>query len=81
MVESKDLILGIISFGMTLYGAASKDLIVLTGGIATLFITIYLNLDTMQGDIKELKAQINTTKELNKIWQRLDKLENEKNKK
>ena len=80
MVDTKDIVLGIIGISVSIYGGQLKDLLVVVSGILILILTIWLNLREQEEDINILKAQINTQRELNKISIRMDAFENEINK-
>ena len=67
MVDSRDILLGIIGLIGTVYGGIKKDLTTIVIGVATLFLAIQLKLSEQEEDIKILKAQINTQNELKRI--------------
>ena len=71
-MESKEIILGIIGVGISVYGGRQQDLFAMVGGFLLLFLAIYLVLDKQEEEIRILNAQINTKDELNRLWRRLD---------
>lgn len=77
MVNLTDIILGITGFGLSFYGGAFDDLFLVVSGVLILILTIYLKIESQESDIQILNAQINTKSELDKIWRRLDNLEND----
>ena len=77
MVDTKDILLGFVGLILTAYGGFEKDIIPTIIGMILLFLTIQLNLQEQEEDIKILKAQINTQNELKKIREEMEKIKNE----
>jgi len=55
MVDSRDILLGIVGLLAAVYGGFENDLRVTIIGIATIFLTIQLNLQNQEEEIRKLK--------------------------
>ena len=72
-MESKDILLGIVGVGLSVYGGTKTDFFAMVGGLLLLFLAIYLVVEKHENEIKILNAQINTKDELDRIWRKLDR--------
>lgn len=81
MVDSKDIVLGIIGFGISFYGGRIEDQFLIVSGILIIILTMYLKVVKSETDIEILKVQINTKSELNSIWRELNEIKTTKFKK
>tara|TARA_B100001971_G_C18257012_1_gene583032 strand:+ start:748 stop:1005 length:258 start_codon:yes stop_codon:yes gene_type:complete len=81
IMDTKDIVLGIIGFGISIYGGQTENLVAVVIGILIIILTIVLTLQNQEEDIKILKAQINTQFELKKVWRTIDELRNDKKQK
>jgi len=67
MISSRDIIIGVIGFSLSLYGSIEQNSLPLITGVLIILLDIYLITSELEDNIKILKAQINTTRELQKI--------------
>lgn len=74
VMDSKDIILGIVGFAVSFYGGTISNQFLVVTGILTIILALWLNLQEHEDDIKILKAQINTQNELKRIWRELDEI-------
>ena len=84
MVNTRDLILGIIGFSISIYGGNKENLTSVSLGILIIFLDIILNLKEQEDDMKNLNNRLDTycqlmeiKKELEKNKQAIKQLQNE----
>ena len=84
MVNTRDLILGIIWFSISIYGENKENLTSVSLGILIIFLDIILNLKEQEDDMKDLNNRLDTycqlmeiKKELEKNKQAIKQLQNE----
>lgn len=84
MVNTRDLILGIIGFSISIYGGNKENLTSVSLGILIIFLDIILNLKEQEDDMKDLNNRLDTycqlmeiKKELEKNKQAIKQLQNE----
>lgn len=70
-LELGGLIVGTI---VSIYGGVETNLLTLSIGLATILFTIVLKVGDLQESNRILNAQINTTRELNKMWNEINNL-------
>ncbi|MBI3032461.1 hypothetical protein HYY69_03225 [Candidatus Woesearchaeota archaeon] len=80
MADAKDIILGVVGFAISVYSGAVQDLLGVVIGIVIIILTIWLNLQDHEENIKILNAQINTQYELQRIKEQLKEMQNAKKK-
>ena len=73
MVNTRDLILGIIGFSISIYGENKENLTSVSLGILIIFLDIILNLKEQEDDMKDLNNRLDTYCQLMEIKKELEK--------
>lgn len=81
MVSAKELSITLLGLVIGVIGGFQNDLLITVVGMALVLFSNFFKLNDLEEEIRILNAQINTTKEINKLWQEIDKIKMIKNKK
>ena len=81
MTSTTDIILSAIGFIVSLIGGINDDLVIVVLGILIIFLNIVVHIHSQEKDIKSLNDQINTSKEINRLWMEIERLKDGKGKK
>lgn len=75
IVDTRDILLGIIGFGISFYGGFQESMVLVVTGILMIMLGMYLRIQELDETVSVIKAQINTQQELQKIWREIKNLQ------
>ncbi len=74
MTKAKELSITLLGILIGALGGYKNDLLITIIGISLVLFSNFFKLNDIEEEIRILNIQINTTREINKIWQEIDRI-------
>ena len=74
MGSSNELLVNVIGLLVAFFGGFSRDYLVTIVGLASVLLSVILKLNDVETEIKDLNSQINTSREIDRMWRTMDRL-------